>query len=296
MKTRNFFLALAIALLPELPASAQQKPLKLYISVDMEGIGGIGTPQMVQRSGKDYEEGRKLMTAEVNAVVEAIFAHGPAEIIVNDSHGDMQNILHTKLDARVTYIQGNAKPLGMMQGIDGTFDGVIFLGYHARAGTEDGFLAHTGSGRVKGLWINGKEVGEGGLNLFLASAYRVPVILASGDVTFTRQINQLAPVRTVATKEAIGIHAARLKHPERVLEELKEKVGESLGALKQTKPFPVSGPFSVQIKLADPAHVDAAMSIPGMKRIDGYTVAFTAESMDAAYRLIRFIYKNITWS
>ncbi|HTF18673.1 MAG TPA: M55 family metallopeptidase [Chryseolinea sp.] len=150
-----------------------QKTAKIFISVDMEGIGGIGTSAMVSSSGKDYDTGRKLMTAEVNAVVAAIFDSGPAEIVVNDSHGDMQNLLHTQLDPRVQYIQSNIKPLGMSQGLDETFNGVMFIGYHAMAGTENGFLAHTGASVVKGLWINGTEVGEGGLNAYFAGSVGV---------------------------------------------------------------------------------------------------------------------------
>src|SRR6478736_6988833 len=125
---------------------AQTKPVKLFISVDMEGIGGIGTSAMTSNGGKDYETGRRLMTEEVNAVVRAIFEWGPATIVVNDSHGDMQNLLHTQLDPRVEYIQSNIKPLGMVQGLDNTFNGIIFIGYHAMAGAESGFLAHSGAG------------------------------------------------------------------------------------------------------------------------------------------------------
>jgi D-amino peptidase len=128
--------------------AAAQRPLKIFISVDMEGIGGIGTPAMTNGTGKDYALGRKLMTDEVNAVVGAILQRGPAEILVNDSHGDMQNLLHTELDPRVTYNQGAVKPLGMVEGLDSTFSAVIFLGYHSRAGTPNGFIAHTGTGAV----------------------------------------------------------------------------------------------------------------------------------------------------
>src|SRR5690606_40804925 len=99
------------------PLSAQQSPRRIFISVDMEGIGGIGTSAMTSASGKDYATGRRLMTEEVNAVVEAVFAAGPAEVLVNDSHGDMQNLLHTELDPRVQYIQGAVKPLGMVEGL-----------------------------------------------------------------------------------------------------------------------------------------------------------------------------------
>ena len=186
----RFLAAVLLLALPSL-SSAQGRPPRLFISVDMEGIGGIGTPAMTSANGKDYATGRELMTAEVNAVVEAIFARGPAEVLVNDSHGDMQNLLHTRLDPRVQYIQGAIKPYGMTQGLDSTFDAVIFLGYHAMARTEDGFLAHTCSCTVQGLWINGTEVGEGGLNAYLAGSLGVPVIVAAGDSSFTRETNPL---------------------------------------------------------------------------------------------------------
>jgi len=115
--------ALSAVLLAAAPLAAQEAP-RLFLSVDMEGIGGIGTPEMTSTGGKDYATGRRLLTDEVNAVTEAIYAIWPnAEILVNDSHGDHQNVLHTELDPRVTYIQGSIKPLGMVQGLDGTFDG-----------------------------------------------------------------------------------------------------------------------------------------------------------------------------
>ena len=161
--------------------SAARQSARYFISVDMEGIGGIGTSNMTSSTGKDYQTGRRFMTDEVNAIIAAIFESGDAEILVNDSHGDMQNLLHAELDPRVEYIQGNIKPLGMVQGLDATFDAAIFVGYHARAGTGNAFLAHTGSGSVKGLWLNGIEVGEGGMNAAFAGELGVPVVLASGD-------------------------------------------------------------------------------------------------------------------
>lgn len=274
---------------------AQQKPVKIFISVDMEGIGGIGTSKMVNSDGKDYATGRKLMTNEVNAVVEAIYKLGPATVVVNDSHGDMQNLLHTELDPRVEYIQSNIKPLGMVQGLDNTFDGVIFIGYHAMAGTENGFLAHTGSGSVKGLWINGTEVGEGGLNVFFAGSIGVPVILASGDKTFSDEIKKLITTRTVITKEAIGSSAAKLKHPDVVNKELQEQTTAALKDLKNSKPLSVIDPIEFVIKVDSPTRADIAMGIPGMKRVDGYTISYQSKNMDEAYRLIRIVYKYLSW-
>jgi D-amino peptidase len=273
---------------------AQTRQVKIFISVDMEGVGGIGTSAMTSTGGKDYETGRKLMTNEVNAVVSAIFESGPATIVVNDSHGDMQNLLHTQLDPRVEYIQSNIKPLGMVQGLDASFDAVIFIGYHAMAGAENGFLAHTGSSSVKGLWLNGVEVGEGGLNTYFASALGVPVILASGDRTFTEEIKKLIPVRTVITKEAVGASAAKLIHPDVVTKELQAQTKVALKEIKKAKPI-AQEPIEFRLKVDVPTRADVAMSIPGMKRIDGYTVSYQAKNMEEAYKLIRVIYKYLSW-
>lgn len=272
-----------------------QKKLKVFISVDMEGIGGIGTPKMTSSGGKDYATSRQLMTNEVNTVVEAIFEFGDADILVNDSHGDMQNLLHLQLDPRVTYLQSNIKPLGMVQGLDSSFDAAIFIGYHAKAGNLGGFLAHTGSGSVKGLWINGLEVGEGELNALYAGALGVPVILASGDDKFSEEFTKTVKTRTVITKTAVGSSAAKLIHPDKVNELLKTETTEALKDLNTAKPLSVSNPITIRFKSATTTRADVVMSIPGMKRIDGTTVEYNAKDMDEAYRLIRVMYKYISW-
>jgi len=277
------------------PALGQSRPLKIYISVDMEGISGIGTAKMTSSSGKDYSLGRELMTGDVNAVVTAILEHGPAEILVNDSHGDMQNLLHTHLHEGVQYIQGNTKSLGMVQGLDDTFDAVIFVGYHARAGTANAFIAHTGSGSVKGLWINGVEVGEGGLNAYYAGAHGVPVIMATGDSTFTVQINQLLATSTVATKVAIGALVARLYHPQVVTDRIHSTTLDALEHLSEARPLVTQDPVVVRMRFATTTRPDILQAVPGMRRVDGYTVEYTASDMVEAYELIRLMYKYISW-
>ena len=277
------------------PTRAQDVP-RYFISVDMEGIGGIGTGAMTRSGGgKDYATGRRLMTDEVNTVVSALFDHGPAEVVVNDSHGDMQNLLHTELDPRVTYIQGNIKPLGMVQGLDATFDGAFFLGYHARAGDPGGFLAHTGSGSVKGLWLNGVEVGEGGLNAAFAGSHGVPVLLAAGDEAFTREFQALTGSRTVATKQAVTPQVARLTHPDRVRAALAEGVGAALDGADGAPVFHLEPPIIVRARFATPTRADILQAVPGMSRVDGYTVEYAADDMDQAYRLIRLMYKYVSW-
>jgi D-amino peptidase len=271
-----------------LPLAGQTRPLKVFVSVDMEGIGGIGTPAMTSSSGKDYATGRSLMTAEVNAVVETILAHGPADILVNDSHGDMQNLLHLELDPRVSYIQGSIKPYGMVQGLDSTFDAVIFVGYHARAGTRDGFIAHTGSGAVEGLWLNGTEVGEGGLNAFYAGAMGVPVLMASGDEAFGREIRALVPgIHTVATKRAVGSMVAVLVHP--------DSVDSALAGRSRAKAVAASGPVTVRLRFDTTTRADIVEVIPGVRRVDGTTVEWQAPSMREAYSLVRLMYRYVSW-
>ena len=289
------FGALALATAAH-PAAAQEAPLRIFVSVDMEGIGGIGTGSMTSTGGKDYATGRELLTEEVNTVVDAIFAFAPdAEILVNDSHGDHQNVLHTRLDPRVAYIQGSIKPLGMVQGLDASFDGAIFVGYHAKAGDPDGFLAHTGSGSVKGLWLNGIEVGEGGMNAAFAGGHGVPVILAAGDSAATAELGDLLGSETVTTKTAETPASARLIHPERVRAMLAEGVAAALGRLEDGgfEPFVVGEPVEVEMRFSSTTHVDVLMSIPGMRKVDGFTVAYTAEDADEAYRLIRLMYRFV---
>ena len=288
-------LVLSAALLAATTTTADaQRPPRIFISVDMEGISGIGTPAMTSPTGKDYALGRKFMTDEVNAVVAAILQRGPAEILVNDSHGDMQNLLETDLDPRVTYIQGAIKPVGMVEGLDSTYSAAIFLGYHSRAGTPNGFIAHTGTGSVKGLWLNDVEVGEGELNAAYAGAMGVPVILAAGDSAFVEQFTRTVRTEAVATKHAVTPQAARLLNPQVVHERLAAAAGRALANRAAAKPWVIAKPIRVRLRLADTTTPQILQAIPGVRQVDGFTVEFTAPTMVEAYRLIRLMYRFVT--
>ena len=279
------------------PPAGSQETVKLFISVDLEGIGGVGSPLMTSSGGKDYGTSRRYLTEEVNSVVAAIFEHIPsADILVNDSHGDHQNVLHGELDPRVTYIQGSIKPLGMVQGLDSSFDGAIFIGYHAKAGDPDGFLAHTGSGSVKGLWLNDVEVGEGGMSAAFAGSLGVPVILVSGDSAAAAELGQLLGSETVTTKTAETPSSARLLHPDVVRAMLRETTEIALDRLRSDgcSPLEIGAPVEIRMRFASTTHVDVLQSIPGMSKIDGYTVRYIARSMDEAYRLIRLMYRFVS--
>jgi D-amino peptidase len=287
-------LAALLVLVALAPAASAQRPPKIFISVDMEGIGGIGTPAMTSPTGKDYALGRKLMTDEVNAVIGAILQRGPAEILVNDSHGDMQNLLNDQIDPRVLYNQGAVKPLGMVEGLDSTYAAAIFLGYHSRAGTPNGFIAHTGTGAVKGLWLNDIEVGEGELNAAYAGSVGVPVILAAGDSAFVEQFTRTVKAEAVATKYANTPQSARLIHPQVVRERLVAATGRALGGRASAKPWVIAKPVKVRLRLADNLTPQILQAIPGVRQVDGFTVEFTAQNMGDAYRLIRFMYRFVS--
>ena len=161
--------------------AAQKKGVKVFISVDMEGIWGVVNSEQIS-PGAEYGNARSWMAGDTNAVVEGLLEAGATEIVVNDSHGSMRNIVASDLNPRASLITGTPKPLSMMQGIDPSFDAALFIGYHARAGSAPAILDHTiSSATVRSVRINGKELPEMGINGAIAGYYGVPVIMLSGD-------------------------------------------------------------------------------------------------------------------
>ena len=141
----------------------------MLISADMEGVSGIVHSVETNPERYDYERGRKLMMADVNAVIAGVLEAEPsADVLVADAHGPFRNLLPEDLDQRVRLIRGRPRPLGMLGGLGDDVDAVLFVGYHARAGTGPAVLAHTVSDAVLGVRLNGREVGEIGLNTALA--------------------------------------------------------------------------------------------------------------------------------
>jgi len=185
--------------------------MKVYISADMEGISGLVEAHDVQPNGSGYEIGRKLMTEEVNAAVRGAVAGGATEVFVNDAHGPMRNILPELLDDRAALIRGKSKPLGMLEGLDDTFDAVMCIGFHARAG-KLGVLSHSFMGHeVEDMWLDSRLVGEIGLLYAAANSYGVPTVFLSGDDAACAEMKEWDDtVDTVAVKKAIDRFSAAL--------------------------------------------------------------------------------------
>ena len=188
-----FFVAASLLLLLAVQAGEKSRG-KVYLSVDMEGIWGIVYSDQTSAESPEYGPARKWMVEDVNAVIAGLLEAGATEIVVNDAHGSMRNILASDLNPRASLISGSPKPLTMMQGIDGSFEACLLIGYHAKAGTAWATLDHTiSSSTVHAIRINGQEMPELGINGAIAGFFDVPVIMVSGDKEVCNQARLLLP-------------------------------------------------------------------------------------------------------
>jgi len=253
---------------------------KVFISVDMEGITGVANWEDVSRSGKDYDYFRKIMTKETNAAIEGALAAGATEIVVRDSHGSARNILPELLHQGARLIRDwSGGPKSMMEGIDETFDAVVFIGYHAKAGTPDALLEHTSSGTVTDFSINGVSMPEAGYNALIAGSYGVPVVFVAGDDPLCQQVKKLfGEVETVAVKEGIGGAAFNL-HPEVSRARIRVGVEHALRRLDQYEPYRLDPPYTLVLKLKDEVTVHKGSYFPGAKRTGDWELTFKSDEI-----------------
>jgi len=273
------------------PASAQAR--KVYISVDMEGISGVNGNDQTAAGQPEYGRARKLMAEDANAAIRGAFAGGATEVVVNDSHGSQRNLLPEDLDPRVRLISHSFKRHGMMEGLDESYDAVIFVGYHAKAEAPRGLFAHTGSGVVRDLQVNGVSVGEGGMNAAMAAWYGVAVALVTGDDAAVEEVRAAAPgVRTVAVKRAINTRAVELLPLTEARRLIEDGARQAVAAAR--KPAPVrSGSYKVTMRFRDVTIPEVASAFREMERPAPDTIAFARDTMPDAYRLIRVLYRFI---
>ena len=258
--------------------------VKVFISVDIEGISGIVDGTMTSRAQPDYEKGRALMVGDVNAAIDGVLKVDPdAEVTVCDAHGGMNNINPEDLNKRAILVRGRPKPQSQMAGLDSSFDACLFIGYHAKKGTLKGMLSHTYSGgNIESLHINYVEVGETAMNAGIAGYYDVPLVFVAGDLATTLEAKLVNPeIETVATKEAISRVAAKCLHPEVSRGLITEGVMRALR--KKIKPYKVEAPVTFRIRFTDAMKADAASFIPSAERIDGKTITITHKDYVKAY-------------
>jgi D-amino peptidase len=274
--------ALLLVLILGGTANAQSRDgLKVFISVDMEGITGVVNADDARRGGKDYDYFRQTMTREANAAIEGALAAGATEIIVRDSHGTALNLLPEMLNRNSRLLRDWSQgPMYMMEGIDETYDAAIFVGYHASAGTPDGVLDHTSSGDVTDVTINGISMPETGYNALMAGYHDVPVIFVAGDKAVCDQAEALlGDIETVAVKEGIGAAALNL-HPEVAREQIRAGVERALRNLDDYEPYKLDAPYTLVLTLKTEQNIYRGAALyPGAERTGDWELTYRSDDV-----------------
>lgn len=264
--------------------------MKIFISADMEGISGVVNWDYTSHQKYDYARARKLMTGDVNAAIQGAVRAGASEILVNDSHNSMNNILLEELIPPAYLLSGTPKMNSMMEGINSTYAGAAFIGYHAMMNST-GVLNHTySSASVYTLKINGKETGELGINAYIAGHFNVPVLMVSGDDQLAKEAREFIPgIKTAQVKEARGRFAAICRNHGEAKSLIKETIHEAISARDSIKPLKIQGPVIIEVTLLNGAMADAAQIMPGAERVGSTILKFTAPDILMAYRAFRTI-------
>lgn len=263
---------------------------RILISADMEGATGVTWPADCEPGTEQWQRCRVMFTSDVNGAIEGLFDGGAAEVVVNEAHATMRNLLLEQLDHRATMITGRHKALSMIEGIQGGVDGVVFVGYHAGAGTE-GVLSHTYlANSITGVWVDGAAASEGRLNALVAAEYGAPVVLVTGDDRACADAAVYAPgAGTVVVKEYVSRYAALCYPPARTRADIRSAA--AVAAVSAVRHEPVeSAALTVDVEV-DATHLaDAATAVPTVERVDVRRIRYTSPT---AYAMIR-TFKAVT--
>ncbi|MBB5789916.1 M55 family metallopeptidase [Jiangella mangrovi] len=266
--------------------------MKVLISADMEGATGVTWPADVEPGTEQWQRCRAMFTSDVNGAIAGLFDGGADEVLVNEAHATMRNLLLEQLDERATMITGRHKALTMVEGLQaGDVDGVVFLGYHAGAGAE-GVLAHTYlPNSITGVWVNGDPASEGRLNALVAAEYGTPVVLVTGDDRACDDAATYAPLaRTAAVKDYVSRYAARCRPPARTFETIRVEAKHAVALAVRHEPATNRGPYTVEIEVDATQLADFAGMVPTVERVAERRVRYIAGT---AYDLIR-CFKAVT--
>jgi D-amino peptidase len=257
--------------------------VRIYISADMEGITGLVDADDVQPGGRDYERGRLMMAEDVNAAVRGAVAAGASDIIVNDAHGPMRNLLPETVDPRARLLRGKPKPMSMLEGLTSEHDAMVCVGYHARAGTL-GVLSHSYMGHeIEDMWLDGRPVGEIGIAQATAAAFGVPMAVLTGDDTACAEIAAWDDsVTTVAVKYAHDRFAAEVRPADEARQAIEEAVRVRLSAPLNAPAAP-PGSSTLTVRWQSASVAATLLGIPGVTATDSRTVRAEGQ-VPALYR------------
>jgi D-amino peptidase len=272
-------------------AQETRDSLKIYISADMEGVAGAVTGDQLSPGGFEYESFRGFMTAEVNAAIDAARAAGATEILVSDSHGNGQNLLIDEMPNDVMIVRSWPRELSMMEGIDDTFDGVIFIGYHASTSNSRGVRAHTmSSANVTELRLNGKTMSEGSMNAAIAGHFGVPVIMISGDDVAVAETQVIVgDMEGAVVKWAKGFHSAQTMTPEAAREVIRTRAASAVSRVDEFEPYVLETPIELELSLKHYQPVELLAYLKNVERIDSHTIRYMADDIIDATKFLTFV-------
>jgi D-amino peptidase len=279
--------ALAVGLVSQRNAAAQTaadaaKKLKVYISVDMEGVAGTVTADQLGPSGFEYDRFRHFMTNETLAAIRAAKEAGAGDIVVSDSHGNGENLLIEEFPKDVQIVRAWPRHGGMMAGIDSSFNVAMFIGYHASTTNPKGVRAHTfSSAHYARVMLNGNAVTEGEYNAAYAGAKSVPVIFVSGDDAATAEIkSRLGDIETVETKKSLGFHSAETLTPAASCDKIYAGAKAAFARLHDFKPYVIKTPVTLEITFKNYTPAELLSYLRVVQRVDSHTIRFVGKDMD----------------
>ncbi|MEU0693779.1 M55 family metallopeptidase [Streptomyces niveus] len=264
--------------------------MKILISADMEGATGVTWPGDVLPGTPQWERCRTLFTSDVNAAVLGFLDGGADDVLINEAHWSMRNLLLEQLDDRAQLLTGRHKTLSMVEGVQhGDVDAIAFIGYHTGAGTE-GVLAHTYlANSVTGVWLNGARASEGLLNAHVVAEYGVPVVLVTGDDLTCRDADGYAPgARKVAVKDYVSRYAAVCRTPTRTAADIRSAAREATALAVRYEPVD-GGPFTIELEFDAEHLAGAATVVPGVVGSGERRVAYTTGTMYDGIRTFKAV-------
>jgi D-amino peptidase len=257
----------------------------------MEGIAGVVTGEQLGPQGFEYARFREFMTQEVNAAIEGALAAGATQIVIGDSHGNGQNLLIEKLPREVLIVRSWPRPLGMMQGIDETFAGAMFIGYHTGTTNLQGVRAHTlSSARLTDVRLKGVSVSEAGINAAIAGHFNVPIIMVSGDDAVVKETTALlGNIEGAVVKWASGFHSAKTMTPTAACDLIRDRARRAVSRIREFKPYKLSAPIELNVSFKNyrPSEVLSYLSI--VERTDAHTIRFVGKDIVEVSKFLTFI-------
>ena len=267
--------------------------MRVLISADMEGATGVTWPADVEPGTEQWQRCRRMFTSDVNAAVAGLLDGGASEVLINEAHATMRNLLLEQLDPRAVMLTGRHKELSMIEGIqDETVQAVAFLGYHAPAGAE-GVLAHTYlANSITSVRVNGQTASEGWLNTRVATEYGVPVVLVTGDDRTCADAAGYAPEAvTVAVKQCVSRYAAICQPPEQTAAAITAAATRACKLARPREPAaPPAAGYTVEIEVDAAQLAQAAAITPTVQRTGERTVRYQSAT---AWDMIR-CFKAVT--